>query len=82
MSAANTSEAVSRRVKSIPVPRKPQKVKAGDDFVRVTLLLPADDVRAIDDEAERRSGEDQYGRTITRSDVIRSMINESLRPKK
>jgi hypothetical protein len=57
-------------------------VKVSDEFVRVTLLLPADDVRAIDAEAERRSTDDQYGRTITRSDVIRSMINENLRSKK
>ena len=82
MSATNTSEASSRRISSVPVPRKPQKVKDSDDFVRVTLLLPADDVRAIDHEGKRLSDEDQYGRTITRSDVIRSMINESLRPKK
>ena len=82
MSATNISEAASRRVQSPSVPRKPHKVKASDEVIRVTLLLPADDVRAIDEEAERRSGEDAYGRSLTRSDVIRSMINESLRPKK
>jgi hypothetical protein len=82
MSATDISEVSTRRLKSGPVPRKPQKVKASDEFVRVTLLLPADDVRAIDAEAEKRSSGDQYGRTITRSDVIRSMINENLRPTK
>jgi len=60
------------------MPRKPKKVTANDTVMHVTLLLSATDVRAIDGEAKRRSGEDAYGRTLTRSDVIRMAVHKFL----
>jgi hypothetical protein len=38
-------------------------------------MLPADDLRAIDEAAARRSAEDTYGRTLTRSDVVRLAVH-------
>lgn len=63
------------------MPRKPNKVHADADLVRVTVLLPADDVKAIDAEAKRVTSADPYGRAITRTDVIRRLLSEALRSK-
>lgn len=60
------------------MPRGPKRVKASDDTVRVTLLLPANDVRAIDEAAIQRSENDAYGRKLTRSDVVRMAVHAFL----
>jgi hypothetical protein len=85
MSTQNISPVAPHAVKSRNVARKPLKVKADQDVVRVTLLLPAEDVREIDAEAKRRTlaereSGSRSGRIaeITRSDVIRSYIREAL----
>jgi hypothetical protein len=63
------------------MPRKPNKIKTGEGDVRVTLMLPADDLRAIDAEAKRRSKEDVYGRDVTRSHVVRLAVHKFLENK-
>jgi hypothetical protein len=69
-------------LKSAEMARKPSKIKSDQDLVRVTLLLPADDVREIDAEANRMSATDPYRRVLTRSDVIRSLVREGLESRK
>ena len=78
MSASNTSERATHTLKSGAMARKPGKIKNDQEVVRVTLLLPADDVREIDAEAERMSESDPYRRTLTRSDVIRALVRVGL----
>jgi hypothetical protein len=59
------------------MPRKPRKIKAtATEDVRISMFLPADDVRALDAEAVRRTDEDAYGRTLTRSDVVRMAVHQ------
>lgn len=69
-------------LKSGAMARKPGKIKSDQDLVRVTLLLPADDVRVIDAEAQKMSAGDPYRRVLTRSDVIRSLVREGLEARK
>jgi hypothetical protein len=64
------------------MPRKPTKIDADAELVRVTVMLPAEDVQAIDNEAKQLSGKDPYGRTITRTDVIRRLVRAGLESSK
>jgi hypothetical protein len=79
---SNTSKVVTDTLRSHPMARRPGKIKSDQDLVRVTLLLPADDVREVDAEAQRMSASDPYRRTLTRSDVIRSIVHEGLQARR
>lgn len=66
------------RVGSRQMPRKPTKPSKDEGLVKVTLMLPNEDVASIDEEANRLTRDDPYGRTVTRTDVIRSYIKGGL----
>jgi hypothetical protein len=64
------------------VPRKPSKVKDTAELVRVTVMVDGEDVREIDEYAEKATKTDQYGRAITRSDIVRALVKEALRARR
>lgn len=74
MSTAQVATDTKRVVKSGDMPRKPTAPRKGDKLTKVTLMLPTDYVEAIDQEAERMSEGDEWGRRATRTDVFRVLI--------
>jgi len=60
------------------MPRKTRKITVSDDTIHVTVMMPVADVTAIDAEARRLSKEDEFGRSLTRSDVVRLAVHKFL----
>ncbi len=62
------------------MPRKPKRVKAGaTGTVHLSFIVEADLVRVVDEESERMKAEDDYGRTVSRTDTVRSLIKDGLK---
>ncbi len=66
------SEIGSRRL-----PRKPNKAK-GKAPIRVNYYLPGELVARIDRYAAKLAAEDALGRSVTRTDAIRLLIQDAL----
>jgi hypothetical protein len=58
------------------VPRPPNKPKPGQP-VRVSIHITYEDAVWVDKQAERLSAGEKFGRRLTRSDVIRSLIRDA-----
>lgn len=61
------------------MPRKPRKVKPGSGVVRVNVLVDSELLARVDDEAARMTEEDPYKRATSRSDALRSLIDDGLK---
>jgi hypothetical protein len=62
------------------VARKPTKIKPGaTGTVHLSFIVEAALVRDLDEEAERMQKEDPYGRAVSRTDAVRSLIRDGLK---
>ena len=81
MSTANVSGRAKGAVASTPqMPRRLTKIKAGATGpVHLSFIVDAGLVRDVDDEADRMKSEDPYGRVVSRTDAVRSLIIDGLK---
>jgi hypothetical protein len=61
------------------MPRKAHKVKPGQGFIRVNVMIDADALVRVDAEAATMTKEDEYHRVASRSEAVRSLITDGLK---
>lgn len=80
MGTRNVLSAKGTRISSESVARKPTKIKQGaTGTVHLSFVVEASLVHDIDEESKAMQTEDEYGRAVTRTDTVRSLIKDGLK---